>query len=181
MNAWVMLLRGINVGGHNKLPMAGLRNLLECLGARNVASHLQSGNVVFTGIIDARSFGEIIESEIHAQYDIRPRVFLYSRESFNEIAQAYPWPEVWRDPTAGHIWFLDAPPTAEAPELLTGRAAPTERYTLTDRALYLNAPDGIGQSMLAASAERVLGVPATARNLNTVSRLQALLVTLPKE
>lgn len=177
MNAWVLLLRGLNVGGRNRLAMAPLRGMLKRLGLRQVRSVLQSGNLVFTGVIDARAFGGIVEDVIAEAHGFRPRALVLSGDSFGEIAAAYPWPEAWGDPTRGHVWFLDRP--SETPlAALTRIAAPRERVALTERALYLHAPDGIGRSKLAARAEDLLGVATTARNLATIQRITGLLGAL---
>lgn len=177
MNPWVLLLRGINVGGRNKLQMAPLRATLKRLGLQQVRSVLQSGNVVFTGVIDARAFGAIAEDVIAAEHGVRTRALVLSGDSFAAIAAGYPWPEAWRDPSTGHVWFLDRP--SETPlEALKRLAAPRERVALTDAALYLHAPDGIGRSKLAAEAGKRLGAAATARNLATVQRITGLLGAL---
>jgi uncharacterized protein (DUF1697 family) len=178
MNAWVLLLRGVNVGGHGKLPMADLRRLLTRLGLRNVTPYIQSGNVVFTGVIDARHFGEIVETEIEAEHGFRPRALVLSAETFAAILRACPWPQALNDPTSAHIWFLAERPTAPALKEMAALAAPSERFHLDDWAFYLHAPDGIGRSKLATKAEQLLGVPATARNLNTVTKLAELLADL---
>ena len=175
MNGWVLLLRGINVGGRNLLPMAKLRALLGELGVREIASSVQSGNVVFDGIIAADSFEEIVETEIAARFGFRPRALVLSAESFREIAAAYPFEAAQDAPKTGHIWFCSAPPRGDA-EKMEALAAPSERFAFgPNNAFFLHAPEGIGRSVLAARAEKILGVPATARNLNTVDRLLALL------
>lgn len=179
MNAWVLLLRGINVGGHGKLAMADLRALLATLGVKNVSTYIQSGNAVFTGIIDARGFAGLLEDEIETHHGLRPRALVLSRDRFEEIAAAYPWPEAKADPTSGHIWFLADPPDAPDLETLETLANPTERFSLTPHAFYLHAPNGIGRSKLAEKAERLLGVPVTARNLGSVAKLSGLLTALP--
>lgn len=178
MNAWVLLLRGVNVGGHGKLPMSTLKALLATLGVRDIATWVQSGNAVFTGVIDARGFGALIEDEIQAHQGFRPRALVLSRDRFSEIATAYPWPEAWDDPTSGHIWFLGREPDTPNIDKLAKAAAPSERFAMTEGAFFLHAPDGIGQSKLAEQVERALGVPATARNLNTVAKLTGMLDAL---
>lgn len=178
MNAWALLLRGVNVGGRGKLPMADLRALLATLGVRNISTLIQSGNAVFTGVIDARSFGMILEDEIEAAHGFRPRALVYSRETFGEIRAGFPWPEVAREPAAGHVWFLAAPPAEPDLDGLAALAAKGERWHLADEAFYLHAPGGIGTSRLAERAERLLGVAATARNLNTVTRIADMLDSL---
>lgn len=106
---------------------------------------------------------------------------MLSRESFTEIVAAYPWPEAYDDPASGHIWFLGHPPEAPALATLKKRAAAREKFALTDRAFYLHAPEGIGRSKLAERVEAALGVPATARNLNTVTKLAGMLDTLKSD
>lgn len=174
MTAWVVLLRGINVGGRNPLPMAPLRGLLERLGATDVKSVLQSGNLVFRGAIDGRAFGATVEDEIARQHGFRPRALVLAGEDFRARAEAYPWPEAWDDPKSGHIWFCDGA-GARDPAPFVALAAPDERVAPAGAAFYLHAPSGIGRSKLAARAERLLGVPATARNLATTKRIVGLL------
>jgi len=175
MNAWVLLLRGVNVGGNSQLPMESLREILATLGVRHVTTLIQSGNAVFTGIIDARGFGELIEDEIKARHGFRPRALVLAAETFAEIVASYPFAEA--GPKTGHIWFLARPATPD-PEALDKAAAETERFALTERALYLFAPDGIGRSKLANGAEKLIGAPATARNLNTCAKLVEMLAAL---
>ncbi len=180
MNRWVLLLRGVNVGGNAKLPMADLRTMLMRLGLRNVSTLIQSGNAVFTGIIDADGFEGLLEDEIEQHFGFRSRVMIFSSETFLEIASGFPFPEAQDNPKTGHIWFLADPAPRLSEEVLENLAADTERTAQTEHAFYLHAPDGIGRSKLAASVERLLGVPATARNLNTVTRLAAMLDALPR-
>ncbi|HHS94736.1 MAG TPA: DUF1697 domain-containing protein [Rhodobacterales bacterium] len=179
MSAWVLLLRGINVGGKGKLPMANLRALLDTLGAQNVTTYIQSGNAVFTGEIDPADFAPRLEAAIETHHGFRPSALVLSGARFRQIADAFPWPEAWETPAQGHIWFLASPPDRPDLAALEDLASPSERFTLTQQALYLHAPDGIGRSKLAAKAERLIGVPATARNLGSVSKLIALCAALP--
>jgi uncharacterized protein (DUF1697 family) len=163
----ILLLRGINVGGHNKLPMAELKDILTGLGARNVQIYIQSGNAVLQGDIDA----DAIAGAIEVAKGFRPEVMLLSLTTFKLIACANPFPDA--EGKALHISFLSAPPnfdTAKADSL----AIPSERYHVTSQAIYLHAPDGIGRSKLAAAMENLAGVSATARNWNTVVKLLAL-------
>jgi uncharacterized protein (DUF1697 family) len=92
MTVWVMLLRGINVGGANPLKMADLKALLHGLGARDVASYIQSGNLVFSGLVDATAFEDIVAREIELKHGFRPRVLVIAAEDFREIVAAYPFP-----------------------------------------------------------------------------------------
>lgn len=177
MTAWVMLLRGINVGGTGKLPMAALKALLEKLGVRGVQTYIQSGNAVFSGLVSAEDFEAIVADEIEEAHGFRPRVLVIAAETYREIVAAYPWPDAFETPKTGHIWFLATPPQPDR-DKLAALASDTERHEITDRALYLFAPDGIGRSKLAERAERLLGAPATARNLNTCMKLVEMLDAL---
>lgn len=179
MSAWVLLLRGINVGGAGKLAMADLRALLATLGAQNVTTYIQSGNAVFTGEIDPADFAPRLEAAIETHHGFRPNALILSGEGFQQIANAFPWPEAWEIPAQGHIWFLASPPGTPDLEELAALASPSERFSVTPQALYLHAPDGIGRSKLAAKIERLLGVPATGRNLGSISKLSALSADLP--
>lgn len=174
MTRWVMLLRGINVGGANKLRMAEFKALLEAEGAKDVATYIQSGNAVFSGALDPAAFEERVQRAIEAAHGFAPRVLVIGADAFREIAAAYPWPEAREAPRTGHVWFLSEPATPDR-AAMAALAGPNERFEITDRAVYLHAPDGIGRSKLAEKLERLTGVPATARNLNTCAKLLDML------
>lgn len=163
----IVLLRGINVGGHNKLPMAELTDILVGLGARNVKTYIQSGNAVMQGEIGSESIAQAIE----ASKGFKPEVSVIPLAVFADIANANPFSEA--EGKTLHVWFLSGAPTFDTQRADT-LAIDSEHYQVTDKAIYLHAPDGIGRSKLAASMEKIAGVPATARNWNTVNKLLAL-------
>lgn len=173
MNRWIGLLRGINVGGANRLPMAELRDELERLGLASVRTYIQSGNVVFDSPDDdtAEAIAGRIETAIEGRNGFRPRVLVLSAMRFREAMEANPFPEGEAEPKTLHLFFLAGPPDEVDLPALRAAASPTERFRLEDRVFYLHAPDGIGRSKLAARAEALLGVPATARNWRTVTRV----------
>lgn len=177
MNTWVALLRGINVGGANRLPMAELRKLLERLGLEGVRTYIQSGNVVFGSANDNTpgALGERIEATIEKHHGFRPRVLVLSEARFREALEANPFPEAEAEPKTLHLYFLGESPVDADATALEAVASPTERFRLGDRVLYLHAPDGFGRSKLASRAEALLGVPATARNWRTVTRLRKMI------
>ncbi len=170
MKTWVLLLRGINVGGTGKLPMAGLRVLLGELGAENVATYIQSGNAVFTGDYDADKIARRIEDEVETHFGFRRDALVLPAGAMIAARDAFPFPEAVEAPKTGHVWFLTSTARPDL-DAMTALATDNERFALGDGTFYLHAPDGIGRSKLAAKAEKLLGVPATARNLNTVNNL----------
>ncbi len=94
-----------------------------------------------------------------------------SEEALADAIASNPFPDAEATPRTLHVFFLDARPVNADVESLAELRAPSERFHLADRALYLHAPDGIGRSRLAANVEKRVGVPATARNWRTVQKL----------
>ena len=171
MRTWIGLFRGINVGGRNRLPMKELVALLAEEGFDEVQTYIQSGNIVFRGTGTARAIGDRIVAAVARRFGFRPHLLLLSGEDLTHAAAANPYPEACAKPQCLHFWFLEKAPTAAATRSLEAVRAPSERFTVRGRVLYLEAPQGIGRSRLAARAESLLGVSATARNWRTVTRL----------
>lgn len=179
MSTWILLLRGINVGGRNVLRMGELAELLESLGLREVETYAQSGNVVFRAEQEpSGTLEDEIADAIEECRGFRPRVLLLEADRLEEAIASNPFPGAEAEPGTLHLYFLASEPTDPDLEALEENRAPSERFHLADDVLYLHAPDGIGRSKLAGSVEKHLGVPATARNWRTVGRL-AEMVGIP--
>lgn len=166
----VLLLRGINVGGTGKLPMAELRALLERLGAEDVASYIQSGNVVMRAAPPC----DEIAGAIEAQFGFRPACLLLTAEEFRAAMEADPFREARQTPKLLHYFFCAGAPAPER-DRLDALLAGAERYEIIGRVMYFHAPDGLGKSKFGSRAEAHLGTPATARNFNTVAKLAGML------
>ena len=173
MTIHVALFRGINVGGNNILPMQDLRDLLAELGCEDIQTYIQSGNAVFSSA-DPISLSAKITSTIEERFDFAPQVLLLTVERFAAIASANPYPEAEATPKFLHVWLLTEKAGNPAIDAMNSIKAENERFTLTDDALYLHAPDGIGRSRLAGKVDRHLGVSTTARNWRTVGKLLVL-------
>lgn len=177
MAAWIALLRGINVGGAKKVPMAQLREVVERLGYDGVRTYVQSGNVVFDG--PRRGGDAAVASRLRAaiadEFGFDVAVVVRSRDELAAIVEANPYPEADDKPTALHVVFLtDEIDPAGVADVDQAAFAP-EAFTLAGRELYLWTPGGIGRSRLAARlTDKRLGGPATARNWRTVTRLLAM-------
>lgn len=171
----VLFLRGINVGGRNILPMAALRDVLTGLGLRDVATHIQSGNVVFRAPAAASDLADRIGAAIEEQFGFRPVVMVLNAQVLAQVLAANPFSdEGAADAAKVQIGFLARPASDAVLADLTALAATDERLHLTELAFYLHAPSGIGRSKLAAQAERLLGVPMTMRNFRVATKVFAL-------
>jgi uncharacterized protein (DUF1697 family) len=169
----VLLLRGVNVAGANRLPMPEFRALLEELGLRGVETHLQSGNAVFDdpGVADLETK---MATAMRQRFGFAPAQIYLDAATHAAIVAGCPYKaEALADPTAVHVWYLASP--AKPDQAALRAVATTERFTLIDHALYLHAPGGIGRSALVDRLERALGVPCTARNWRSVQAIAALL------
>ncbi len=179
MKTWVLLLRGINVGGRNVLPMKALAAGLASLKILNVQTYIQSGNVVFQfrGKLP-KTLDKRIADAIEANHGFRPGTFILSSEELEETIAANPFPEAADDPKSLHCFFLSAAVKMPPTERLNELASSTEKWRLVNQAFYLHAPDGAGRSKLAAKVEKTLGVPTTARNWKTVLKLSDMVRTM---
>jgi uncharacterized protein (DUF1697 family) len=175
MTQHIALLRGINVGGNNMLAMKDLSALLEQLGCANIKTYIQSGNVIFDG---ASAKTEILVKKIGAaiakSHGFQPHILVLDKKEMAKIAAANPFPKAAAEPKSLHVFFLDAPPKKPDLGSLTALKTESESFKLIGKAFYLHAPDGIHRSKLAARAEKLLGVAATARNWNTVVKVLEL-------
>ena len=175
MTTYIALLRGINVGGHNKLPMAALAALLEELGLRSVRTYIQSGNVVFrSDAADAADLATRITAAIEAAHGFAPHVLLLRVDELRDAAASNPYPEATAAPKTLHLYFLAAAPVNPDLAMLEEARSDSERFQLHDRVFYLYAPDGIGRSKLADKVGKALDVPQTARNWRTVDKLLSM-------
>jgi uncharacterized protein (DUF1697 family) len=180
MQGIIALLRGINVGGKNKLPMRELTALLAGLGLENIQTYIQSGNVVFqTNRADLDELAAEIGTAVARSHGFTPKVMLLEARRLKEAVAANPFPQGQSEPKALHFYFLETVP--EAPDLAVLEMLKTDReqFQLIGTVFYLYAPDGIGRSKLAAKVERALGVSATARNWRTVSQIMTMLEASP--
>lgn len=177
MATWIALLRGVNVGGAKKVPMAQLRELVEGLGYERVRTYVQSGNVVLDGPGrgGARAVARRLRAAIADEFGFDVAVLVRSRDELAAIVEANPYPDADDKPTALHVVFLaDAIDSAGVADVDQAAFAP-EAFTISGRELYLWTPDGLGRSKLAAKlTDKRLGASATARNWRTVGRLLAM-------
>lgn len=188
MPSHVALLRGINLGGHHQVAMADLRSLLTTLGHAEVATYIQSGNVVFTppaGRRDPAALAAELERAVADDLGEPARVVVLTRDQLARVVRANPYPHE-QNPKAVHAIFLTGNPGPELVDAVgTARQRAAERGSrdtaeLVGRTLFLHTPDGFGRSKLAeqliarTSGGRAGTVAGTARNWATVTKLLAM-------
>ncbi|WP_077797879.1 DUF1697 domain-containing protein [Streptomyces sp. JHA26] len=175
---YAALLRGINVGGARKVPMAELRTLLEGLGHDAVRTHLQSGQAVFTsGHGDEESLAAEVAQAIEEHFGFPVDVIVRDHAYLRAVADSCPFPAADLEARQLHVTYFSAPVDEERFASVDRAAFLPEEFRLGDRALYLYAPDGLGRSKLAEALARprvTKGVIATSRNWNTVVKLVEL-------
>lgn len=170
---WLALLRGINVGGHNKVPMAELRTMFEGLGYTDVVTYIQTGNVWFSAPhVEAAA----LEAALAIAFGFPIPALVFPQPEFDAIAIGNPFArEPGLESAHLHVTFLSQIPSDAAMQALAAVPASRERFILAGRALYLHFPDGYGRAKLENNfLGRTLGVVTTTRNWKTVSALHAL-------
>ncbi|MFB8755293.1 DUF1697 domain-containing protein [Streptomyces nigra] len=172
---YAALLRGINVGGSRKVPMADLRALLTGLGLDGVRTHLQSGQAVFTAARgDEDSLAADITTAIEKRFGFPADVIVRDHAYLKAVADACPFPADTLEGRQLHVTYFSGPVDAARFAEIDRAAHLPEEFRLGDRALYLYVPDGLGRSKLAEALARprlTKGLIATSRNWNTVVKL----------
>lgn len=175
MTTWIALLRGINVGGAHRLAMADLRATVGGLGWSDVATYIQSGNVVFDADEDEATVAGRLCDALVVEHGLDVPVVVRSADEVAWAADSHPDAASGLDPKFLHVAFLDRRPPADRVAELAADAFAPDRWALDGRELSLTYPEGSARSTMTIDRfERPWGVTATARNLNTVRRLVAL-------
>jgi uncharacterized protein (DUF1697 family) len=167
MGRLIALFRGINVGGKNVVAMKDLTRVMQTLGCTDVTTYIQSGNVVFNAGDTVTP--EHIQQALQADLGIEASVQLLTEDDLRGAIDRCPFDGA--DAKTQHYFFLESAPADPDLDAIEHAAKDSERWALIEKTFYLHAPDGIGRSKLAASAEKLVGVGATARNGRTVDKL----------
>jgi uncharacterized protein (DUF1697 family) len=174
VDAYISMLRGINVSGQRKVNMQELRRLYASLGFEGVQTYIQSGNVIFRcPLTDPRRLTETIESEIRRSFGLEVKVFVRTSAEFRELVGNNPF--AGRDESKLHVTFLSGQP-ARVPlgEMRDARSG-AEDFLISGQSVYLFCPDGYGGTELSNGFfERKLKVAATTRNWKTVNSLLSI-------
>jgi uncharacterized protein (DUF1697 family) len=171
----VLLLRGVNVGAHNRIPMAALRELLAATGFAGVRTHLQSGNVVLSSEASAEAAARECQRRIADELGMSIDVVARTADELAAVVRRNPLARVVSDPKRYQVTFCAVAPDAPLVRRLAELAVLPERFAASGRELYAWHPNGVARSPLWAElGSRRLGVLATSRNWATVTALLAL-------
>ncbi len=175
---YISLLRGINVGGHNIVPMARLKTLYESCGFKNVVTYIQSGNVIFDSAernIDGlcMKIEDVIELEyaFHVPADIRTHLEL------KKVLENSPFEKSLSEENGSMIIvvFLKSESSREQHKALLKYVRASEQLSICKKEIYLYSPEGYGKSKLTCTLiEKKLGTSATTRNWKSVKKLYEL-------
>lgn len=172
MGVWVALLRGVNVSGAGKLPMAGFRAMLADMGLGAVRTYIQSGNVVFESEWPAADLEAAIRDAVAARFGFAPETFVLTAEEITAALIAHPF--AGADPKFVHVCFLRETPAPDV-AALQALALSGDGWHIGPCRFTLHTPGGYGTSKLAERLPRLLPQPMTARNLRTLAALRDMI------
>lgn len=174
----VLLLRGVNVAGANRLPMPEFRQMLLEQGLQHIHTHLQSGNAVYLDP-GVKGVEDKITTAMKERFGFAPPMFVMSLAEYDAVLAANPFKkQAEANGAAVHIWFLESPASISE-QAFAAHAAQGEQILFSDKAVYLLAPNGMGQSVLAGKLEAGLKMVKTARNYTSAMAIAALARTIP--
>ncbi len=170
---YVALLRGINVGGKNKILMAHLSEMFVNAGCKNVRTFIQSGNVIFDGSAKlSAQVPRLVAEQIADVLGYKTPVVLRSLLELEEAVNNNPFLKLDSDLGLLHLVFLAALPEPSKVAALDPQRSPGDEYVVRGREIYLSLPNGAGESKLTnAYFDSKLSTTSTGRNWRTVTKL----------
>jgi uncharacterized protein (DUF1697 family) len=174
MTVIISMLRGVNVGGHHKIKMDALRKLYATLGFRDVETYIQSGNVIFrTDGGSPAALPARIETAIEKKFGFRPSVIVRSASELRKVISGNPFARK-RDvePSRLAVIFLASAPGADTRDQIHALNGGPEELRVEGRELYIYFSNGMARPKISpAQIDRILKIPGTGRNLNTVRKV----------
>jgi uncharacterized protein (DUF1697 family) len=172
----IVLLRGVNLGGHNRVAMPALREALEESGLEQVVTYVQSGNVVLDSGVKPDALARDVEAVIAGAFDLDVAVVVRTRAELAKVVRHDAFGELaGNEEKLYQVSFCAEKPDKEAVAKVAERAVEGERVLLHGREIYAWFPHGVGRSKLAAQlSKKKLGTVLTARNWTTVKKLLEL-------
>ncbi len=169
----VALLRGINVGGKNRLPMKELAALFVDAGCEDVRTYIQSGNVVFrVGPTGGEEISSVISTSILSRFGYRIPVVTRTAREFQETVRANPFLDAGAETDKLHVMFLAELPDSASVEALDPERSPGDEFAVMGREIYLHCPNGVARSKLTNSYfDSRLSTTSTSRNWRTTLKI----------
>lgn len=174
MSSYIVLLRGINVGGQKKIPMADLRKILTDAEFEDVKTYIQSGNVILKSRLkDSQSVSQHVSVAIKNHFGFEVEVLTKTREELQQIFDNCPFHQQQKEKS--YFMMLFAEPNPELVSEISQISFPDEGFVIKPDCIYMFSNAGYGKSKLNNNFfERKLKESATARNYNTMVKLLSL-------
>ena len=174
MTTFIVLLRGVNVGGNNKVPMAELRAACEKAGFAKARTYVNSGNLVMEGKGTAASVEATVEGILAKRFKVDVPVVARTAVQWSAYAKGHPFPKDAL-PQFVQLGLTKSPPLAGCAKAITERAADGEQVKVIGDAVWIHFAQGVGKSKVSpAFLDKAAGSPLTMRNWNTVQELGKL-------
>jgi uncharacterized protein (DUF1697 family) len=171
MPKMIVLLRGINVGGNRKLPMAELRDAARAAGIDDIETYIQSGNLVFTAPTPAKA-ETAIEDLVEQRFGMKIEAIARSATQWATYAKGSPFADADERGNIIHLGLSKKPPEADVATKLAERAKHGEQIVVEGDAIWIDFKDGVRDTKLSPSLlDRIAGSTVTMRNWRTVRKL----------
>lgn len=175
---YVCLLRGINVGGRNRVSMAKLREACAEIGCEDVQTHIASGNLVCASALTAEQLGRALEGIVESEFGIAIKVIVVAASRLEQIIRDQPFSKA--DPKALHVAFAARAIDSATAAVLAAQEVDGEQVAVKGEAIYYHLPNGLGRAKLPVIVDRKAKVPLTVRNWRTVMTLRDMAKTTKK-
>jgi uncharacterized protein (DUF1697 family) len=175
MTSAVALLRGINVGGHRRVPMAELRALAEQIGLANPRTYVASGNLVFGTDKRAEDVAAELEQAIERRFGFAVGVIVRTGAEWQAYLHTNPFRAAAEEQPKWVWMFLSKQPPRNEAAVELAAAAPALRVEQTGDAIWVHFPEGVSTKLLSIKWDRIIGSPATSRNWRTVETIGHML------
>lgn len=170
---YVAFLRGINVGGKNKIKMETLREVCSALGYENVKTYINSGNIIFeTAETGDKILAGKIEAAIEKEFGLKIKTIVRSIDEIKELVENNPFAGEFENDKDVHVFFLNEEMPAEKSELLLSNNTENERYFVRSREIFCHLRIGVLDSLMGKDyIAKKLKISSTARNWRTVNKI----------
>lgn len=172
MASYVAFLRGVNLGPNNKIPMPALRTMAEDLGYTEVATFINSGNLIVSSPKKAATVEHEISKAIKDTFGRSIDVTIRTPAQLKKVLAENPYPD--GNPSQVTVAFLTKAPAKDAKDRVAAVAKNHEPFVFAGQEVYVNYSQGIGKSKLAEKFSDIIGVSSTVRNIRTVERVLKL-------